>query len=39
GWVQDNESWYYLQSNGVMAIGKHFIDGKWYSFKDNGVMM
>nr|WP_257207010.1 hypothetical protein [Bacillus pseudomycoides] len=21
-----------------MAIGKHFIDGKWYSFKDNGVM-
>ncbi|PDY43050.1 choline-binding protein A, partial [Bacillus pseudomycoides] len=25
--------------NGAMAIGKHFIDGKWYSFKDNGVMM
>ncbi|PHB74104.1 choline-binding protein A, partial [Bacillus pseudomycoides] len=24
---------------GAMAIGKHFIDGKWYSFKDNGVMM
>ncbi|MEH7595272.1 N-acetylmuramoyl-L-alanine amidase family protein, partial [Bacillus toyonensis] len=23
----------------AMAVGKHFINGKWYSFKNDGVMM
>ncbi|KAB2489954.1 HBL/NHE enterotoxin family protein [Bacillus cereus] len=39
GWLQKDGNWYYLQSNGAMAVGKHFIDGILYSFKDDGVMM
>ncbi|PDY43583.1 choline-binding protein A, partial [Bacillus pseudomycoides] len=25
--------------NGAMAIGDYFIDGKWYTFNNNGAMM
>ncbi|PDY07945.1 glucan-binding protein, partial [Bacillus cereus] len=33
GWLQENKNWYYLQSSGDMAVGKHLINGKWYTFK------
>ena len=32
-----NGRWYYLYPNGVMAIGRHYIDGKYYTFSMTGA--
>lgn len=37
GWIHP-DSWYYLDSNGVMQIGWKKIDGKWYYFNEKGAM-
>ena len=38
-WFKDNdEKWYYLQSNSYMTTGWRYIDGKWYYFDKSGVM-
>ncbi|GAA0076211.1 hypothetical protein UT300005_05890 [Clostridium sp. CTA-5] len=39
GWYQDNETWYYLNDEGVMQTGwLHDKDGKWYYLDNNGAM-
>ncbi|MDO5564096.1 MAG: hypothetical protein Q4F88_02560 [Eubacteriales bacterium] len=40
GWFKDptNNSWYYLDGNGIMVTGPYYIDGYFYYFNDlNGV--
>ncbi|EOP55585.1 hypothetical protein IIW_00884, partial [Bacillus cereus VD136] len=39
GWLKEGSTWYYLNTNGSMATSYLFIDGKWYRFADNGVMI
>lgn len=40
GWVQVNENWYYLDSNGVMIHDTTMtIDGQSYTFGSDGVMV
>ncbi|MBU5593386.1 hypothetical protein KQI89_16695 [Clostridium sp. MSJ-4] len=38
GWKSINGSWYYLESNGVMATGWKSISGSWYYLESNGAM-
>ncbi|MFR9367384.1 hypothetical protein ACLVVP_06110, partial [Streptococcus pneumoniae] len=35
-WLQNNGSWYYLNSNGAMATGWLQNNGSWYYLNANG---
>ncbi len=38
-WYNDNDNnWFYYDSNGIMMIGWHKINDNWYYFYENGVM-
>ena len=39
GWIQDNDTWYYADSNGRLEKGSISIDGKSYTFAENGAML
>ena len=39
GWINLNNSWYYLGLNGVMHKGWLALNGKWYYFTPNGQMV
>jgi len=39
GWMNLNNSWYYLGLNGVMHKGWLSLNGKWYYFTPNGQMV
>lgn len=39
GWMNLNNSWYYLGLNGVMKKGWLNLNGKWYYFTPNGQMV
>lgn len=39
GWLQQGDKWYYLKSGGEMVTGEYFIDGNWYTFRDNGEVI
>ncbi|WP_233278584.1 hypothetical protein, partial [Streptococcus pneumoniae] len=39
GWVQVNDSWYYLNSNGSMKVNQWFqVGGKWYYVNTSGEL-
>lgn len=38
GWVNDNGTWYYLNSSGKMLTGWQFIGGAWYYLNASGAM-
>ncbi|MBW6411832.1 lysozyme [Clostridium weizhouense] len=39
GWYEDNETWYYLNDEGVMQTGwLHDKDGRWYYLNNDGSM-
>ena len=39
GWLNDNGTWYYLNSNGSMKTGWLLdTDGNWYYLQSNGAM-
>ena len=38
GWVQDNGTWYYLNSSGTMQIGWVKDNGTWYYLNGSGAM-
>lgn len=38
GWIKLNGTWYYLDSNGVMATGWEKINNKWYYMDSEGRM-
>ncbi|CAI3192164.1 hypothetical protein CNEO2_1030010 [Clostridium neonatale] len=38
GWLNDNGTWYYLQSNGAMKTGWLNDNGTWYYLQSNGAM-
>ena len=38
GWLNDNGTWYYLQSNGAMKTGWLNDNGTWYYLNANGSM-
>ncbi|MBC6004085.1 hypothetical protein H8891_09725 [Paeniclostridium sp. NSJ-45] len=38
GWIQLGDKWYYLRSNGAMAVGWELIEGNWYYFHNSGNM-
>ena len=38
GWVNDNGTWYYLQSSGAMKTGWVNDGGKWYFMQSSGAM-
>lgn len=38
GWINDNNSWYYLNSNGSMKIGWLSLGSQWYYLDTNGSM-
>jgi len=35
-WVKDGNDWYYMDDNGYMVTGEYEIDGKIYTFDQNG---
>ena len=37
-WVKDGGKWYYMDKNGYMVTGTHTIDGKVYTFAQNGAL-
>ena len=39
GWMNQNNSWYYLGPNGVMKTGWLYQNNKWYYFTPNGQMV
>lgn len=39
GWINLNNTWYYLGKNGIMEKGWKNINGKWYYFTPNGQMI
>lgn len=39
GWINLNNTWYYLGLNGVMHKGWLYLNGKWYYFTPNGQMV
>ena len=38
GWLQVNNKWYYLDSDGYMVTGWNFVGGKWYYLNSSGNM-
>ncbi|AEL11450.1 choline binding protein [Streptococcus pseudopneumoniae IS7493] len=39
GWLLDNGSWYYLNSNGDMKVSQWFqVSGKWYYVDESGML-
>lgn len=39
GWIEnDNDSWYYANAFGELALGWNLIEGKWYYFEENNLM-
>ena len=36
-WLKEGNNWYYLNANGYMVTGKHWIDGRYYTFNASGV--
>lgn len=39
GWVQNGAKWYYTGSTGAMLTGKQVIDGKSYTFNNDGLLL
>ncbi|OON84850.1 hypothetical protein BXO88_15310 [Oribacterium sp. C9] len=37
-WVNDNQSWYYIDSNGIMSTGWIKIGDSWYHMSESGAM-
>ncbi|UEA31371.1 hypothetical protein [Granulicatella elegans] len=37
-WIAQDDTWYWLKSDGAMAKGWQFIHGKWYFFHEDGSM-
>ena len=38
-WVNFAGIWYYLKTDGTMAVGWNQVLGKWYCFNQSGVML
>lgn len=38
GWLQEGNTWYYLDGNGIMKTGWQQVSGKWYYLSSNGAM-
>ena len=38
GWLRSDDSWYFLHSDGSMAVGWLKNGGAWYYLSDNGSM-
>ncbi|MDQ1144314.1 glucan-binding YG repeat protein [Bacillus sp. SORGH_AS 510] len=39
GWLEDENTWYYLDASGVMQTGWVFDQNHWYFLKSSGAMM
>ena len=39
GWLQLNDKWYYLETDGAMKTGWLSLDNKWYYLGADGAML